>query len=94
MAIIPNDRGDHTPSPVVLYGSQLIRKFNREVEDDVRILLALYRIEDKAVDLVLTMNVPMRNEGGTSSERDFHASKEVFDTAVRSLRILDFGLFA
>ncbi|KAI0062237.1 Mog1p/PsbP-like protein [Artomyces pyxidatus] len=94
VAIIPNDREDLTPSPVVLYGSQVVKKFNRERGDDVRILLALYRVEEKQVDLVLSMNIPMRSEAGATSDQEFLASKEVFDTAVRSLRIVDFGLFA
>ncbi|KAI0049663.1 Mog1p/PsbP-like protein [Auriscalpium vulgare] len=92
--IVPNDRGDNTPSPVVLYGTQIVPKFNRATGDDVRILLALYRVEDKGIDLVLTMNVPMQNASGTSTEQAFNAAKENFDTAARSLRIEYFGLFA
>ncbi|KAH8983574.1 Mog1p/PsbP-like protein [Lactarius hatsudake] len=40
---IPNDRGDATPSVIILHGRQGVRKFNRTSVDDVRISLALYR---------------------------------------------------
>lgn len=94
IAIIPNDRGDQTPSPVVLYGAQLVQKFNRADADDVRILMALYRVEHKGVDVVMTMNVPMRtSDHGAMSEQGFTAAKADFDTAARSLQIADFSLF-
>ncbi|EIM90400.1 Mog1p/PsbP-like protein [Stereum hirsutum FP-91666 SS1] len=94
IAIIPNDRGDQTPSPVVLYGTQLVQKFNRADVDDVRILLALYRVEHKGVDVVMTMNIPMRaSDNGAVGEEGFTTAKADFDTAVRSLQIADFGLF-
>lgn len=94
IAIIPNDRGDQTPSPVVLYGTQLVQKFNRADVDDVRILLALYRVEHKGVDVVMTMNIPMRaSDNGAVGEEGFTTAKADFDTAVRSLQIVDFGLF-
>lgn len=93
--VIPNDRGDNTPSPVVVVGTQQIKKFNRPTPDDVRIFLALYRVESKNVDLVLSMNIPLRTSDGQSvPESDQTAARQVFDTAVRSLRIIDFGLFA
>ncbi|EPQ58446.1 Mog1p/PsbP-like protein [Gloeophyllum trabeum ATCC 11539] len=95
VGIIPNDRGDNTPSPVVLYGTQSVKKFNQTVPDEVRILLALYRVKDKNVDLLLTCNVPVRAvDQGAVGEEGFTAAKGDFDRAVQTLRIVDFGLFA
>ena len=59
------------------------------------IFLGLFRVESKNVDLVVTMNIPIvsaeegvtGSEGKTSAEADFNA-------LVRSLRIVDYGLFA
>lgn len=94
VAIIPNDRGDQTPSPVVLYGTQVVQKFNRADADDVRILMALYRVEHKGVDVVMTMNIPMSaSDGEEVGEQGFTAAKADFDTAARSLQIVDYGLF-
>lgn len=93
--LIPNDRGDETPSPTVLTGTQRVKKFNSRTPDDIRIYLALYRVESKNVDLVMSMNVPFRTlEGQAVSDKDLLDTKQVFDAAVRSLRIIDFGLFA
>ncbi|TFK55253.1 Mog1p/PsbP-like protein, partial [Heliocybe sulcata] len=95
VTIIPNDRGDNTPSPIVLAGTQSVKKFNQTVPDEVRILLALYRVKDKNVDLLLTCNVPVRAvDQGAVGEEGFAAAKGDFDRAVQTLRIVDFGLFA
>ncbi|KII88962.1 hypothetical protein PLICRDRAFT_109092 [Plicaturopsis crispa FD-325 SS-3] len=92
---VPNDRGDDTPSPILLSGTQQVRKFNRTSADEVRILLGLYRVERKSIDLVITMNVPMISEdGGAVGEEGWSAAKGAFDALVRSLRIVDYGLFA
>ncbi|KAI0781146.1 Mog1p/PsbP-like protein [Trametes elegans] len=92
---LANDSNGATPNPVVLYGTQHVQKFNRTAADEVRILLALYRVPQKNVDLVLTMNVPMTSEdGGAVSEDDWGAARDVFNVAARSLRIVDYGLFA
>ncbi|KZT28561.1 Mog1p/PsbP-like protein [Neolentinus lepideus HHB14362 ss-1] len=93
--VIPNDRGDNTPSPIVLAGTQSVKKFNQSVPDEVRILLALYRVKDKNVDLLLTYNVPVRAiDQGAVGEEGFKNVKEDFDRAVQTLRVVDFGLFA
>ncbi|KDQ59449.1 hypothetical protein JAAARDRAFT_205498 [Jaapia argillacea MUCL 33604] len=93
--IIPNDRGDDTPSPIVLSGTQFIPKFNHTIPDEVRILLALYRVKDKGVDLVLTWNVPVKAvDSGAVGEEEFLKVKKDFDVAAISLRILEFDLFA
>ena len=78
-----------------MYGTQTVQKFNSKTADEVRILLALYRVKDKDVDLVMTMNVPMTTaDGGAVSEEDWTEAKGVFEVAAKSLRIVDYGLFA
>ena len=54
--------------------------------------MALWRIPDKHADLVLCVNFPVREEGGP--ELDNQLAKTVFETAVKELRIKDYGLFA
>ena len=90
---IPKDKGDDTPSPIVLQGTQLVRKFNSVVLDTIHILLAVFRIESKNVDLVLSMNVPLETVEGKVDDARYQQARLDFDTAVKSLRILDFGLF-
>ncbi|RDX48357.1 Mog1p/PsbP-like protein [Polyporus arcularius HHB13444] len=91
----PNGSNGATPNPVVLYGTQTVQKFNSTSADEVRILLALYRVSDKNTDLVMTMNVPMVSaDGGAVSEEDWNQAKAVFEIAAKSLRIVDYGLFA
>ena len=71
-----------------------MHKFNRATEDDVRIFMAVYRVVDKSIDLVLTMNVPSRGSDSTADEQQLVEAKTVFDIAARSLSIVDYGLFA
>lgn len=79
----------------MLYGTQTVHKFNSQPTDEVRILLALYRVPENNIDLVLTMNVPMTSaDGGAVSENDWDAAKGVFEIATKSLRIVDYGVFA
>ncbi|KAH9854039.1 Mog1p/PsbP-like protein [Lenzites betulinus] len=94
-ADLSNDSNGATPNPVVLYGTQTVQKFNSATADEVRILLALYRVPEKNVDLVMTMNVPMTStDGGAVGEDGWNTARNVFNTAARSLRIVDYGLFA
>lgn len=80
---------------MVLVGTQHIPKFNRTTSDEVRILMGLFRVERKPIDLVVTSNVPMQSEdGGAVGEDGWNAARADFDNLVRSLRIVDFGLFA
>ena len=82
-------------SIVLLDGTQLVSKFNATTPDEVQILLALYRITSKSVDLVMTMNVPTRAVGGGAvSQQELVEAKAAFETAAHSLNIVDFGLFA
>jgi hypothetical protein len=95
ITVVPNDRGDTTPSAVVLTGVQHIPKFNRLTPDEVRIILALYRVENKNVDLVATINVPMiSGDNGSVGEGEWESAKTDFEKFVTSLRIVDYGLFA
>ena len=88
-------RNGETPAPVLLYGTQNVPKFNATVPDEVQIFLALYRIPNKNVDLVMSMNVPTKSaDGGAVSADELAASKTVFQTAASSLTIVNFGLFA
>ncbi|KAH9483758.1 Ran guanine nucleotide release factor [Psilocybe cubensis] len=95
VSVIPNDRGDETPSVAVLKGVQYIPKFNHTTPDKVEILMGLYRVESKGIDLVVTFNVPLETvDGGAVDSGGLQKAEADFDTFVRSLRILDFDLFA
>ncbi|EIW85246.1 Mog1p PsbP-like protein [Coniophora puteana RWD-64-598 SS2] len=80
--LIVNDRMDDTPSPVVLRGKQSAVKFNQPQPTEVTIFMGLFRVQGKNVDLLVTANVP---EGDIEPD---------FDIMIRSLRIMDYGLFA
>jgi len=95
VSLIPNDRGDNTPSVIILKGEQSVQKFNHSTPDKVRILMALFRIESKPVDLVVTFNIPLEAvDGGAVSNEDLEKVQIDFNNIVRTLRIVDFGLFA
>ena len=49
--------------------------------------MALFRIEEKDIDLVVTFNVPLAPLGEGIGKADFR-------TFVETLRIVDYGLFA
>jgi hypothetical protein len=84
-----------TPFITILHGRQDVRKFNRTSVDDVRISLALYRLEQKGVDLVLSLNFPMRAEDAVvRTEEQYDTAKKTFRSIATSLRIVDFDLFA
>lgn len=71
-------------------GIQIVSKFNREQQDKVHILMAIYRIESKGVELVLTANIP-------ADSLDVAAEAPLitqFEACAKSLRILDYNLFA
>jgi len=94
-SVMMNDRGDDTPSPIILSGTQIVRKFNRQSADEIRVFMAIYRIESKRIDLVLTMNVPVgASEGDAVDELGIEAAKADFDVAATSLHIIDYSLFA
>lgn len=91
---VPKKDEPSTPNPILLHGSQTVKKFNRTIPDEILIILALYRIESKSVDLVFTANLPVATEGGDGmSVVQLNEAKVAFITAARSLRIVDFSLF-
>ncbi|KAF8212461.1 hypothetical protein K438DRAFT_2010684 [Mycena galopus ATCC 62051] len=95
VAVIPNTRGDKTPPAITLSGVQSVAKFNKSDQDQVRVLMALFRVEDKRVDLVVTFNVPMVSQDhGAVDAEGWNTVQNHFDAFVRSLCIVDFGLFA
>lgn len=86
---------NRTPSPILLSGVQHVQKFNRTAVDKVYIFLAVYRIESKNVDLVLSVNVPYVTEGGPPMDSTTLGTIErQYLTAASSLHIIDFNLFA
>lgn len=92
---VTTKRNGNTPAPTVLRGTQLVSKFNASELDEVHILLALFRVEAKNVDFVMTMNVPTKTSDGGAVPADRLAEAiQVFEAAVPSLKIVDFGLFA
>ncbi|KAJ7694145.1 hypothetical protein B0H17DRAFT_1057967 [Mycena rosella] len=94
VAVIPNTRGDNTPPAITLSGVQLVPKFNLTTPDQVRVLMALFRVTDKRVDLVVTFNVPTQSQDdGAVGEEGWNKMQIHFDAFIRSLRIVDFGLF-
>ncbi|CCM02891.1 uncharacterized protein FIBRA_05005 [Fibroporia radiculosa] len=90
-----NEHGPKTPGPIVLKGSQMVRKFNSKIPDEIRILMAVYRLQQQNIDLVLSMNVPMKASDGIAvDEAEWNSAAVTFNAAVSSLQIVDFGLFA
>ncbi|SPO26364.1 uncharacterized protein UTRI_03953 [Ustilago trichophora] len=81
-----------TPSPALLTGTQLVRKFGKasEPEEAVTIRVALWRLPCKNIDLVLSLNQP---ENASEAGQNFLA-QSAFESAVDSLQIRDWGLFA
>ena len=97
VSVIPNDRaGDQTPSAIILSGVQSVAKFNRPTLDEVRVLMALYRVESKGIDLVVTFNIPTSttDDSGAVSPEKWSTIESDFNSLVTSLQIVDFGLFA
>lgn len=92
---LPSSGEDTTPPVVVLHGTQSVKKFNSQRTDKVEILMALYRVKEKSVDLVVTYNVPVDSPGGgavTAPQKE--RLMEDFNVFIGSLRIIDFNLFA
>jgi len=93
--VVPNDRGDNTPPAIILKGLQMVPKFNHTTPDSVRILMALFRVECKDIDLVVTFNIPLETvDSGAVNGLDVERAEVDFDTFFGSLEIVDFSLFA
>lgn len=95
---IPIDQINEIPSIVVLSGRQGVRKFNKTSVDDVRIFVALYRLKErgvKGVDLVLSLNFPMKTgDDVIRTEEQYNVAKDTFLSIASTLHVIDFGLFA
>ncbi|KAF8319530.1 Mog1p/PsbP-like protein, partial [Cantharellus anzutake] len=85
------------PAPILLSGTQRIKKFNRTTADDVLILLALWRLDKYNIDLVLSCNIPVKTDSPETTivgaEVNVEETKSTFAKAVGSFKIVDFGLF-
>lgn len=71
------------------------RKSDSEA-DEVLIWLAVIRVEDKGVDVVLTANLPLPKEGGDGDpwqREQPQAVERMFECIASSLKIVDYGLF-
>lgn len=90
-SLVINDRGDGTPSAVILEGTQQVPKFNRGEPDKVKIYMALYRVEQRGVDLLVVFNAPIVSDDGPADQQ---VAASHFNIFTRSLRVEDFGLFA
>ena len=94
MSEIPYKRGDEIPSITILRGRQGVKKFNRTSVDDVRIFVALYRLEKRKVDLVLSLNFPMSTgDGVVRNEEQYNTAKDTFLSIAASFHVVDFSLF-
>lgn len=79
----------------ILKGEQVVPKFNKVEPDLVHILMALRRVEGKNIDIVVTFNVPVKSaDGGAVGDEGLRLAEEDFNIFVRSLQIVDFGLFS
>jgi len=81
--------------PIIAGGTQRICKFNETQEDEVLILLSIHRLPIRAVDLVITENIPLSRE--TSSQLSSEAIQDIkktFREIARSMFIADHNLFA
>lgn len=81
---------DGLPPAITLSGVQKVTKYNKTTVDEVRILLGLFRIPSNGVDLVVSFNVPTSSSDGG----EFASIEQDFNVLVKSLRIVDYGLFA
>lgn len=93
--VATTQRQGDTPAPIILRGTQSVPKFNAAEPDEVQILLALYRVDNKNVDFVMTMNVPTKtSDSGAVTPAGLAEATQVFETAAPSVKIIDYGLFA
>jgi hypothetical protein len=80
-------------SAVILSGTQTIPKYMRPAPDRVVVFMALYRIANKRVDLVLSMNITFEGERAVG-EDGVALAKAEFEIAATSLRVQNYDLFA
>jgi hypothetical protein len=78
----------------VLTGVQAVPKFNQSTPDQVQIFMALFRVDWKNADLVVTFNVPtLTADGDGMTQEESDAAHSDFNTFVQDLAIVDDGLF-
>lgn len=91
----PSREEDNTPPVIVLQGTQTVKKFNSQRPDKVEIFMALYRVKQKSVDLVVTWNIPVDSpEGAAVTASQKESVMQDFNVFTNSLRIIDYNLFA
>ncbi|KAA1115931.1 hypothetical protein PGTUg99_023142 [Puccinia graminis f. sp. tritici] len=91
-----------TPEPVRCYGLQSVAKFNGSEAEahDVHIWLGLWRLkgignQGRGTDLVLSFNLPnLNSDNHPPFKRSVEFTDLVFQHAARSLKIVDWSLFA
>ena len=73
----------------------MVTKFNRTVPDNVIVMLALYRVASKNIDVVFSINIPHKMaQTDSNQEASIAVWKDTFTSAVESLQIVDYGVFA
>ncbi len=77
----------------------MVPKFNKRAQqaDLVRIYVAVWRVDSKNTDVVLSINVPVLGGNADSrgvGEEGARWARLVWENAVKSFKIEDFGLFA
>lgn len=79
-------------------GSQRAKKFNSEIEDDIVIFLAVWRVnihaadgsgKKRETDVVASVNV----NRGSDGEEEVEKVKGWFERTVKNMKIVDYGLF-
>jgi hypothetical protein len=90
-----SESGSESLQPILLRGKQQVKKFNRMTSDEILILMAIYRIAAKSVDLVYSANIPLiaPNERRLT-EAEIRGLEIQFHESAVSLRIVDYSLFA
>jgi hypothetical protein len=91
---LPSDKDKDTLNPILANGMQKVRKFNAVEEDIVFILMAIFRLESRGVDLVLTENVPLSRDSSSLNEERIETTRKTFCEIAQSLSILNYDLFA
>jgi len=104
--VLPPQNTSQGPSPPAqpacysLIGTQTVPKFNKRAQqaDTVRILVAVWRVDAKNSDIVLSVNVPVVT-GSDSNARGvgqpgMEWAQEVWEQAKSTLKIEDWDLFA
>lgn len=88
------------PGRVSLVGTQRVSKINRPIAeaDVVKILLTVWRVEEKNIDVIMVVNVPVVTGGDGNAKGVGQAglarAREAWEKAKETFVIDDFGLFA